>query len=161
MPPEIGKYEPVFTIGTVAQKLRVAVQTLRLYEQEGLVLPYKTPGGQRRYSLHDLERLLCIREMLTVYGLNLQGIRKLYALIPCWEYRGGLDADCRRCPVYHQVTGPCWSVPDVGAKCRQQNCRDCLVYRLPIHCHTLKPIIFQRWQSTYRENAPNGENLKR
>jgi len=148
----IGKYEPVLTIGTVARLLKVAVQTLRLYEQEGLVLPHKTPGGRRMYSLHDVERLQCIREMITVHGLNLQGIRKLYALIPCWEYLGGLDADCRTCPVYHQVQGPCWSVRDVGQKCRHQNCRECPVYRLPINCHSLKQIIFQRGEPVIDNN---------
>ena len=59
------KYDALLTIGTVARKLGVSVQTLRLYEQEGLILPAKTNGGRRMYSLHDLGRLHCIREMIT------------------------------------------------------------------------------------------------
>ncbi len=140
----IEKFEPVFTIGTVARKLNVAVQTVRMYEQEGLVLPYKTATGRRMYSLHDLERLRCIRQMIVEHGLNIQGIKSLMALIPCWEYMGGVDADCERCPVYNGLHAPCWSVREVGDKCREQDCRECAVYRLPVSCHTLKAIIYHR-----------------
>jgi Zn-finger protein len=56
---------------------KLAVPTIRLYEQEGLVLPYKTPTGRRLYSLHDLEKLTCIRQMITEHGVNLQGIKKV------------------------------------------------------------------------------------
>lgn len=141
---EIEKYEPVFTIGTVARKLNVAVQTVRMYEQEGLVLPHKTATGRRMYSLHDLERLHCVRQMIVEYGLNIQGIKKLMALIPCWEYMGGVDSDCEKCPVYNGMSAPCWSVKEVGQKCQQQDCRECPVYRLPVSCNTLKSIIYQR-----------------
>lgn len=139
---DLDKYEPIFTIGTVAKRLGIAVQTVRMYEQEGLLLPHKTQTGRRMYSLHDFQRLLCIRKMITEHGINLNGIKKLFALIPCWDYRGGLDEDCKNCPVYYDAIGPCWSVREVGQKCRRQDCRECEVYRLPISCEKIKSIIY-------------------
>ena len=70
----VEKYEPVLSIGIVAKKLGVAVQTVRLYEQEGLVLPFKAESGHRLFSAHDLERLQCVLKMITELGINLQGI---------------------------------------------------------------------------------------
>jgi MerR family transcriptional regulator/heat shock protein HspR len=86
-PPKIDKYEPILTIGTIAQKLSISVQLIRVYEQAGLVLPYKTNSGRRMYSIHDMERLHCIRVMITEYGLNLKGIQIIFSFIPCWELR--------------------------------------------------------------------------
>ncbi len=134
-------YDPVISIGTVAKRLGVAVQTVRLYEKEGLVLPYKTQTGRRLFSAHDVERLKCIRKMITEHGLNISGIKQLMALIPCWDYRGGFDDDCRICKVFSESIGPCWNVREVGAKCRHEDCRLCSVYRLEISCDRMKEII--------------------
>jgi MerR family transcriptional regulator/heat shock protein HspR len=138
----INKFEAVLTIGTVASKLNVSVQTLRSYEQEGLVLPAKTKGGRRMYSLHDFDRLICIRDMITKHGLNLNGIKQMMSMIPCWEYRGGLDEECQKCPVYYEAKGPCWTRSDIGPKCQEVDCRDCPVYRLEIHCDKIKEVVF-------------------
>jgi len=138
----IDKYEAVLTIGTVAKKLNVSVQTLRLYEQEGLILSAKTNGGRRMYSMHDLERLQCIRDMITKHRLNLSGIKQMMSMIPCWEYKGGLDEDCRNCPVYYESNGPCWTRGDVGPKCQEVDCRDCPVYRLEVSCDKIKEVVF-------------------
>ncbi len=146
---QMDRFEGVYTIGTMARKLNISAQTIRLYEKEGLVLPQKTRSSHRMYSVHDFERLSCIRQMITEHGLNIQGIKKLMALLPCWEYRGGLDDACRNCPVYSEMIGPCWSVKNVGDKCREISCRECPVYRLPVDCHSLKSIIFNR----QRENS--------
>ncbi len=153
----LDKHEPVFSIGLVAGKLGVAVQTIRLYEREGLIIPYKTESGQRRFSLHDLERLSCIRQMITEQGVNLQGIRRIMALIPCWEFRGGLDDQCRRCPAYYEASGPCWSLRDVGEKCLLEDCRDCTVYRISLPCSKMKEVIYGHKQKSHSQN----ERIKR
>jgi MerR family transcriptional regulator/heat shock protein HspR len=54
---KVMQHEPLLTIGTVSDVLGVAVQTIRLYEREGLVIPYKTQTGRRMYSTNDLERV--------------------------------------------------------------------------------------------------------
>lgn len=138
----VDKHEPVLTIGTVAGKLSVAVQTIRLYEQEGLIIPFKTESGRRMYSMSDLERLRCIRKMIVEHGLNLKGIRRLMALIPCWEFKGGLDEECKKCPAYYEATGACWTLSNVGSKCQLQDCRSCPVYRIELNCDKIKEVVF-------------------
>ena len=139
---EVDIYEPILTIGTVADKLNVAVQTVRLYEHEGLVIPHKTSSGRRMYSVHDLERLRCVRKMITEHGLNLQGIKKIMSLIPCWEFKGGLDEQCKSCQGYYEAVGPCWTIHPVGEKCQTEDCRECPVYRIELNCNKIKELIF-------------------
>ncbi|MCL5737470.1 MAG: MerR family transcriptional regulator [Bacteroidetes bacterium] len=142
MQTDLGVYDPVLTIGTVAKMLDIAVQTIRMYEQEGLIIAYKTEGGHRMYSLHDVERLRCIRKMITEHGLNINGIRKMMSLVPCWGFKGGLDDECRQCPVYYDAEGPCWAQKNVGSKCRLADCRSCPVYRIEFNCTTIKEVVF-------------------
>ena len=69
----VNNDSPVYTIGTAAKMLSVSVQTLRLYEHEGLILPFKTPGNQRMYSPEDIERLRCIRKMINEEKISIDG----------------------------------------------------------------------------------------
>ena len=55
-------------------------QTLRMYEAKGLVRPQRTPGGTRRYSEADLERLRLIQRLTTELGLNLAGVEHVLRL---------------------------------------------------------------------------------
>ena len=55
-------------------------QTLRMYEQRGLLSPRRTPGGTRRYSDADLERLRRIASLTTEAGMNLVGAVHVLAL---------------------------------------------------------------------------------
>ncbi|MFQ5709027.1 MAG: MerR family transcriptional regulator [bacterium] len=142
MTDHVDVYEPILTIGTVAKMLGVAVQTIRLYEQEGLVLPFRTESGRRMYSMHEVERLHCVRKMITEVGMNLQGIRRMLSLLPCWEFKGGLDQECRHCPAYYEAEGPCWSMRGVGQKCQIEDCRACAVYRMQLNCKKIKQVIF-------------------
>ena len=54
-------------------------QTLRLYDQRGLLTPARTVGGTRRYSDDDLSRL---RRITTLVGdgVNLAGVAMVLAL---------------------------------------------------------------------------------
>lgn len=63
----------VYTISVAAELVGAGVQTLRLYETRGLVEPDRTPGGTRRYSNDDIERLQRITALLDD-GLNLAGV---------------------------------------------------------------------------------------
>jgi MerR family transcriptional regulator/heat shock protein HspR len=49
--------DAVYVISVAAELAGVHPQTLRIYERRGLIEPYRTPGGTRRYSVADLERL--------------------------------------------------------------------------------------------------------
>ncbi|AXH98025.1 MerR family transcriptional regulator [Ornithinimicrobium avium] len=57
----------------------MAAPSLRLYESHGLLEPDRTPGGTRRYSVDDLERLRTIAELLED-GVNLTGISMILRL---------------------------------------------------------------------------------
>ena len=68
--------EAVYIISVAAELGGVHPQTLRIYERRGLLNPYRTPGGTRRYSEADLERLGMIQE-LTADGVNLEGVKRI------------------------------------------------------------------------------------
>jgi MerR family transcriptional regulator/heat shock protein HspR len=55
-------------------------QTLRMYEQKGLVQPQRTSGNTRLYSEADLERLRLIQKLTTQLGLNLAGVEAVLGL---------------------------------------------------------------------------------
>ncbi|HWB88343.1 MAG TPA: helix-turn-helix transcriptional regulator [Acidimicrobiia bacterium] len=69
----------VFVISVAAELAGMHPQTLRIYERKGLIDPFRTPGGTRRYSQEDIERLQLIQEM-TTQGMNLEGVRRVLAL---------------------------------------------------------------------------------
>lgn len=71
--------DAVYIISVAAELAGVHPQTLRIYERKGLIEPYRTPGGTRRYSDEDLERLGTIQE-LTSEGVNLEGVRQILDL---------------------------------------------------------------------------------
>jgi MerR family transcriptional regulator/heat shock protein HspR len=69
----------VFVISVAAELAGMHPQTLRIYERRGLIDPYRTPGGTRRYSPADIERLTLI-QALTSRGLNLEGVKQVLDL---------------------------------------------------------------------------------
>jgi DNA-binding transcriptional MerR regulator len=69
----------VYGISVAADLVGMAPQTLRLYEDRGLLDPARTAGGTRRYSQDDLDRLRRIGELLGA-GLNLAGVAAVLAL---------------------------------------------------------------------------------
>ncbi len=69
----------VFVISVAAELAGMHPQTLRIYERKGLIEPYRTPGGTRRYSQADIDRLSLIQD-LTEQGLNLEGVKRVMAL---------------------------------------------------------------------------------
>jgi DNA-binding transcriptional MerR regulator len=69
----------VYGISVAAELVGLNPQTLRLYEQRGLLEPSRTEGGTRRYSADDLERIRRITQLLDD-GLNLAGIGMVLGL---------------------------------------------------------------------------------
>jgi MerR family transcriptional regulator, heat shock protein HspR len=63
----------VYGISVAAELSGVGPQTLRLYEERGLLSPTRSPGGTRRYSDDDLVRLERITGLLAE-GVNVAGI---------------------------------------------------------------------------------------
>jgi MerR family transcriptional regulator, heat shock protein HspR len=71
---------PRYMISVAAELVGMHPQTLRIYEQKGLVQPGRTPGNTRLYSERDLERLRLIQRLTTELGLNLAGVEAVLAL---------------------------------------------------------------------------------
>jgi MerR family transcriptional regulator/heat shock protein HspR len=70
---------PCYMISVAAELVGMHPQTLRMYEQKGLVRPRRTPGNTRLYSERDLARLRQI-QALTELGLNLAGVEQVLRL---------------------------------------------------------------------------------
>lgn len=70
---------PLYMIGVAAELAGVHPQTLRIYEQKGLVCPQRTRGNTRMYSQADIDRLQLINE-LTNEGINLAGVIRILDL---------------------------------------------------------------------------------
>lgn len=73
------KDRPLYMISVAAELAGVHPQTLRIYEQKGLVSPQRTRGNTRMYSQADIERLQLISE-LTDEGINLAGVIRILDL---------------------------------------------------------------------------------
>ena len=71
---------PRYMISVAAELVGMHPQTLRMYEQKGLVRPQRTAGNTRLYSEADLERLRLIQRLTTELGLNLAGVEAVLGL---------------------------------------------------------------------------------
>lgn len=70
----------VFTVSVAASLADMHPQTLRTYDRLGLVVPSRTRGRGRRYSLRDVARLRHVQRLSQDDGVNLEGIRRILAL---------------------------------------------------------------------------------
>ncbi len=71
---------PVYVISVAATLVAAHPRTLRIYEDEGLVCPARTPSNIRLYSDEDIRRITWIRHLTRERGVNLAGIRLLFEL---------------------------------------------------------------------------------
>ena len=68
---------PRYMISVAAELVGMHPQTLRIYEQKGLVQPQRTAGNTRLYSELDIERLRLIQRLTSELGLNLAGVERV------------------------------------------------------------------------------------
>ena len=71
---------PRYMISVAAELVGMHPQTLRIYENKGLINPKRTRGNTRLYSEADLERLRLIQRLTTELGLNLAGVEVVLRL---------------------------------------------------------------------------------
>jgi MerR family transcriptional regulator/heat shock protein HspR len=77
---EVSSDRGVFMISVAAELADMHPQTLRMYEQRGLIEPKRSPKGTRLYSHEDVEKLRRIQQMTAELGLNLAGVEKVLEL---------------------------------------------------------------------------------
>jgi MerR family transcriptional regulator, heat shock protein HspR len=114
-----GHEHPRYMISIAAELVGMHPQTLRIYEQKGLVRPRRTPGNTRLYSERDLERLRLIQGLTTELGLNLAGVEAVLAL------RDEVERLRRR------VAGLERRLQEEVAEVHRQYRRDLVLYREP------------------------------
>ena len=129
---------PVYTISTAAKLLEVSVHTLRMYEREGLIIPFKSEGNQRRYSDMDLERIRCIRKAINEDKIGIEGIRRILALIPCWALVNCSSKERLNCEAFNTYDKPCWTYIHKNNVCENRECFDCEVYNSFGDCGSIK-----------------------
>ena len=71
---------PVFMIGIASELIGVHPQTLRMYEQKGLLRPRKSIKKTRLYSEEDVELGRYIQKLTQEMGMNLAGVKKVLDL---------------------------------------------------------------------------------
>jgi MerR family transcriptional regulator, heat shock protein HspR len=77
---ELSDDRGVFMISVAAELAEMHPQTLRMYEQRGLIEPKRSPKGTRLYSHADVERLRRIQQMTADLGMNLAGVERVFEL---------------------------------------------------------------------------------
>ena len=127
---------PRYMISVAAELVGMHPQTLRVYEQKGLVQPKRTAGNTRLYSERDLERLRLVQQLTTELGLNLAGVELVLRLEDeLRRAQGRIDRLERQ-------------LREEVAKVHKQYRRDLVLYRdsdsYPVPANTRR----QRWTST-------------
>jgi len=71
---------PLYMIGIASELIGVHPQTLRMYEQKGLLRPRKSIKNTRLYSQEDVELGRHIQRLTQEMGMNLAGVRTVLDL---------------------------------------------------------------------------------
>jgi MerR family transcriptional regulator/heat shock protein HspR len=82
---EMDQDEPCYVISVAAKLVDLHPQTLRRYEEIGLVKPARA-SGRRLYSPRDLERLRKINRLVNDLGVNLAGVEVILNMSKRMEY---------------------------------------------------------------------------
>lgn len=75
---ELRRNLAVLPIGTVRELTLLTDRQIRYYEQQQLITPQRGEGGQRRFSMNDVDRLLEIKDFLDA-GDSVKDIREIFA----------------------------------------------------------------------------------
>ena len=75
---ELRRNLAILPIGTVRELTLLTDRQIRYYEQNQLITPNRGKGGQRRFSLNDVDRLLEIKDFLDA-GDSIKDIQEIFA----------------------------------------------------------------------------------
>ncbi len=137
--------DPVISIGVLARKVGLSVSTVRKYENEGLIIAHRTASGHRLFSHEDVDRVRNIQHMIQDLGLNVAGIRRMQALLPCWDLLPCHSETRTNCPAYKDNTQPCWTIRGLDCAPQGNECRRCPVYQLGSLCtEDIKSLLYDQ-----------------
>ena len=133
--------DSIYTMGVASKKIGISSYTIRQYEHEGLIIINRSEKGQRLLSDVELLKVKNIKRMIKEEGLNFNGIRRLFTLIPCWKLRGCTDKVKNVCKPLKNKIVPCWA-SDVKCSDPLPSCRDCPVYKNIIGYDDLIDLLY-------------------
>lgn len=136
---ESGK--PVYTLGIASKLSDIPAHSIRQYIDRGLLIPFKLDSRRHLFSPNDINRLNNIHLLIHEHGLNFAGIKALMAMIPCWAIHPCSESDRQSCDAYSESTIPCWEASEKGRVCKNENCRECEVYKILSEEVNLKSVI--------------------
>lgn len=121
---------PVYTLSIASELSGIPVHSIRQYIDKGLIVPFTKETSRHLFSQVDILRLKYIHKLLNEYGLNIAGIRALFAMIPCWAIRACSMKERKTCKAFKTDSYPCWDASEKGTLCKNTDCRECDVYRI-------------------------------
>ena len=138
---EVPFEKPIYPIRTAAKLLNISVHTLRMYEKENLILPFKKSSSHRLYSKSDIERIECIRNAINESKISINGIKFILSMMPCWEVINCSQKDRNRCNAFLKHEDACWASKGAETICAKKECRECEVYIKYGDCGSIKEYI--------------------
>lgn len=128
MTEEERKRMPLYPIGIAAELLEATDQTLRLYEKHGLIAPSRR-NKNRYYSENDIKWLKCIRDLIHIKKISIEGVKRLLEYAPCWEIKDCPPEIRDECSAFVDRSRPCWELNKMRCK-RDSNqyCEECVIY---------------------------------
>ena len=164
MPDAEVRYEdddPVISIGVLSERVGLSVSAVRKYEKEGLIIAHRTASGRRLFSHEDIGRIRNVQHLIQGLGLNIEGIRRMQALLPCWDLHPCSAQTRQTCPAYQETTRPCWTIKGVDCGPQGNECRRCVVYRLGSLCTEDIKRLLHNHDDSQNAGAPIRELLRR
>ena len=140
--------DPLIPIGALADKVGLSVSAIRKYEVAGLIISRRTSSGHRMFSYEDIIRIRVIQHMLRGLGFNTEGIRRLQALLPCWDLLPCEKNIRDECQAFRDNSIPCWMMKDAHCTLQSNECRNCNVYRFGSLCiENIKELLHNQSNS--------------
>lgn len=137
--------DPLISIGTLAVKVGLSVSAIRKYEVAGLIISHRTTSGHRMFSYEDISRIRVIQYMIKQLGFNGEGIRRLQALLPCWDLLPCEKKVRNECQAFKDNSKPCWMIKDAHCTLQGNECRNCIVYRFGSLCiEDIKELLYSQ-----------------
>jgi len=121
--------KPLYTLGIASNLSGIPAHSIRQYIDMGLIIPFKQKSKRHLFSRIDIQRLKMIRSLIREKGLNFSGVRALMAMTPCWAIVKCSEDDRNSCGAYTDDLQPCWDASNKGTICKNEDCRECIVYR--------------------------------
>ena len=121
------RHKPLYNIKRASQMSGISPNLIRAYERMGLLKPYREPGNNYRLFTEDeIEWLSRIKYLINEVGLNIEGIKCVLTINPCWEARDCGDEFRDKCQAYQNYNVPCWFVQQDLSCCERVNsCYNC------------------------------------